>query len=126
MPTFQKPIEGGQVLLIASVDDKPYGALLDTGAQSTMVSPKVVKEASLKAIGYARIIPVSGKPIETPKYRIPVSIPITQGSSTLLTGAELEVAELPFQPDNFDILLGMDFLMGFHFTMYGGLLILSN
>ena len=38
----------------------------------------------------------------------------------------LEVALLPFQPDNFDILLGMDFLMSFHLTMYGGAFIISN
>ena len=118
-------------MLVASVGDggvpgKPYDALLDTGAQSTMVSPKVVEETSLKAIGYADIVPVSGEPIRTPKFRINLSIPITQGSTILLSGSELEVAQLPFQPGNFDILLGMDFLMNFHFTMYGGSFILSN
>ena len=115
---------------MASVGDgdpgQSYSALLDTGAQSTMVSPKVVKETGLQSIGYASIIPVSGKPIQTPKYRARLSIPITQGSATLLSGSELEVAKLPFQPANFDILLGMDFLMNFHFTMYGGSFILSN
>ena len=40
-------------------------------------------------------------------------------------GDELEVAQLPFQPGNFDILLGMDFLTRFHFTMYGDFFILS-
>lgn len=130
MPTFRKPIEDGQILLVASVgvggEGRPYHALLDTGAQSTMVSPKVAKEAGLKAIGYADIVPVSGKPIQSQKYRINLSIPITQGAATLLSGTELEVAELPFQPGNFDILLGMDFLGAFHFTMYGGSFILSN
>ena len=43
-----------------------------------------------------------------------------------MSGAELEVAQLPFQPENFDILLGMDFLMHFHFTMHNNLFILSN
>ncbi len=129
MPTFQKPIENGQILLAVSVGDgdsgKSYRALLDTGAQSTMISPKVVKEAGLKAIGYANIVPVTGEPTRTPRYRIDLSIPITQGSATLLSGSELEVAQLPFQPGNFDILLGMDFLMNFHLTMYGGSFILS-
>ena len=41
-------------------------------------------------------------------------------------GDELEVAQLPFQPGNFDILLGMDFLTQFHFTMYGDFFILST
>ena len=43
-----------------------------------------------------------------------------------MAGRELEVAELPYQPDNFDVLLGMDLLMDFHITMHGGLFILSN
>ena len=130
MPTFQRPIEDRQIILIASVgaegSEKPYSALLDTGAQSTLISPRVVEEADLKAIGLADIVPVSGEPIRTPKYRVTLSIPISQGSTILLAGGELDVAKLPFQPDNYDILLGMDFLMPFHFTMYGGSFILSN
>ena len=130
MPTFGKKIEDGQILLLASVghegSEKTYTALVDTGAQSTMVSPKVVEETDMKGIGYAGIVPVSGKPIQTPRYRAFLSIPISQGNTVLLSGGELEVAELPFQPDNFDILLGMDFLMRFHFTMYGGSFIMSN
>ncbi len=40
-------------------------------------------------------------------------------------GEMLEVAELPFQPDNFDVLLGMDYLTNFHITMYDDECILS-
>lgn len=132
MPTFRNRVEDGQLLLVASVEGvsprKAYRALLDTGAQRTMISPKVVSEASLQAIGYSHVIPVSGEPIRTPKYRIDLSLPIPQGNTTLLSGLsgmELEVARLPFQPANFDILLGMDFLIHCHFTMYGGSFILS-
>ena len=129
MPTFQKPIEGGQVLLVASIEDgalgRPYNALLDTGAQRTMVSPKVVDEVSLKAIGYIDIVGVSGDAMRTPKYLVDLRIPSKQGNLTLQVGQELEVAQMPFQPGNFDILLGMDFLMTFHITMYNGLFILS-
>ncbi len=130
MPTFQQPVQDGQILLIATVrvdsSERSYGALFDTGAQRTMVSPKVVEEAGLEAISYTSIVPVSGKPIQTPKYRINLGIPITQGSARLLVATELEVARLPYRPNNFDILLGMDFLTIFHFTMYDGLFILSN
>ena len=103
-----------------------YGALLDTGAQTTMISPRVVEEEGLEAIGLGSIVPVSGKPITTQKYRIPLSIPVGRGTEVFVSGMELEVLLLPFQPDNFDILLGMDLLAAFHFTMYGGNLILSN
>ena len=117
-------------MLIASIDDgglgKTYNALLDTGAQSTMVSPKVVEEADLKAIGYIDIVPVSGDSIRTPKYRAHLTIPYSEGNMVIRFGDELEVAQLPFQPGNFDILLGMDFLTRFHFTMYGDVFILST
>ncbi len=78
------------------------------------------------AIGHTDILPVSGEPVRVFRYRVGLSIPISQGSTTLLVGAPVEVSELPFQPDNFDILLGMDFLAPFHFTMYNGMFILSN
>lgn len=91
-----------------------------------MLSPKVVKATGLEGIGYVDIIPASGEPIRTKKYRVNLGLPIRQRSATLLAGIELEVAQLPFQPVNFDILLGMDFLMHFHFTMYNDLFILSN
>ena len=132
MPTFSQPVENGQILILASLLDDAeettgsYTSLLDTGAQSTMISPKVVKEADLKAIGYSEIVPVTGGPIRTENYRIGLSIPIIRGSNTFISGMRLEVALLPFQPDNFDILLGMDFLMSFHLTMYGGAFIISN
>lgn len=38
----------------------------------------------------------------------------------------MEVFGLPFQPDNYDILLGMDFITLFHITFYNGRLIWSN
>ena len=90
-----------------------------------MVSPKVVDEVSLKAIGYIDIVGVSGDAMRTPKYLVDLRIPSKQGNLTLQVGQELEVAQMPFQPGNFDILLGMDFLMSFHITMYNGLFILS-
>ena len=43
MPTFWKKIVDGQVLLVAAVGEENtelrYTALLDTGAQQTMISP---------------------------------------------------------------------------------------
>ena len=40
-------------------------------------------------------------------------------------GMEMEVALLPYQPQEYDVLLGMDFLLSFHFTMCAGNYILS-
>lgn len=33
---------------------------------------------------------------------------------------------LPYEPKNYDVILGMDLLSGFHLTLYGGNFILSN
>jgi len=38
----------------------------------------------------------------------------------------MEVVLLPFQPKNYDILLGMDFLSELHLTLYKNLFIISN
>ena len=130
MPTIQGEVENGQVLVTAHIEHEnrreEYMALLDTGAQGTLVSPRVVDQLGLKATGYLSMTPASGEPITTPKYRATVTIPAGRGASVFPPGGELEVGQLPFQPDNFDVLLGMDFLGDFHFTMYGHTFILSN
>ncbi len=91
-----------------------------------MISPRVVDSTDLKAIGYAPIVGVDGKPFQAETYRTTISIPIGRGNVIVSSGGELDVVQLPFQPENFDILLGMDFLTLLHFTMYGGSFILSN
>ena len=132
MPTFQKGIQNQQILLIVHVRGdggnaaRDYDALLDTGSQGSMISPKVVEEVDLKAFGYTSIIPASGQSIRTRKYRIELGLPIDIGDAFMSRNSKMDVAELPFQPTNFDVLLGMDFLMKLHFTMYGGSFILSN
>ena len=43
-----------------------------------------------------------------------------------LTGTSLDVRLLPYQPPNYDIILGMDFLRLFHITIVLGDFFLSN
>ncbi len=38
----------------------------------------------------------------------------------------MEVTLLNFQPENFDVLLGMDLLEGFHLTIHADQFIISN
>ena len=54
---------------------KVYGALFDTGAQISMISPKIVSEVQLKTIGDAFVTPVNGEVIQTPRYRVRLDIP---------------------------------------------------
>ena len=41
-------------------------------------------------------------------------------------GKQLSVARLPYQPDDYDVLLGMDLIGTFHMTIYQNWIILSN
>ncbi len=112
-----------------------YDTLLDTGAQMTMISTKVVNEVGLQPIGDVDVIPVSGDQIKTGRYMIRLDIPISHsvklpsgeiGSERVMRGDSLDVGELPYNPADHDVLVGMDFIGLFHITMYGESFILSN
>ena len=79
MATFVSKVQDNKIILIAWVgppghihkDTQPlsFHALLDTGAQMTCISDKVVKNAGLIAIGHMDILPASGQLIKTQKYK---------------------------------------------------------
>ena len=145
MATFVGQATNNQILLVTWITVSgakaptpgplSYQALLDTGSQGTMISKKVVDGVGLQAIGHQQIIPVTGDPFDTEKYRIRLDIPIGSrikkpdggiGMQPTLRGMDMEVALLPYEPTNHDVLLGMDLLSGFHLTLYGRNFILSN
>ena len=41
-------------------------------------------------------------------------------------GRQLSVVGLPYQPNDYDVILGMDIIGVFHITMYRNRIILSN
>ena len=145
MATFSGAIENGQIIFKTwlslpgrAVDlssPNSFSALLDTGAQLTSISANVATRLGLVSTGAVTITPVTGQPIALPKYRVRIDIPIGgtvalpgggTASQPVLSGKEIDVAELPYQPNNYDVLLGMDFLFGYHLTVFGGQFILSN
>ena len=134
MPTFNVEIVEDQIIVVATITvppvnpkTEPFKALVDTGAQVTMISQKVVDAIQADPVGQGSILPASGEPVETPQYRLGIHIAVGIGlSQTFSAGKELDVYLLPFSPPNYDVLLGMDILAGFHATMYGGHFILSN
>ena len=104
-----------------------YDALLDTGAQSTLVSQKVVDELGFIPIGSDSIRTVEGNVVTTKKYYINVGILVQFGSNDIVgTGYTINMASLPFQPANFDVLLGMDLISRFHMTFWKNQIIISN
>lgn len=134
MPTFIGGVTNNEIALISTVSIpgdtdlstvKPYRTILDTGAQGTMISGKVVSEVGLTSIGTSLIVPASGESIQCNKFRIQFGIAITDSSGAFMRTRDMDVCELPYQPDNYDVLLGMDFLPTAHFTLHGGGFILS-
>jgi predicted aspartyl protease len=143
MATFVGTIQNGQPLLKAVATILPndqqaksggFVALIDTGSQGTLVSPEVVTKLNPIPIGISGFTVANGQSVDANKYRIGIAIPIeriTQSSNIInrdivISGLNLDVLELPYRPPNYDILLGMDFLQGFHITLFGNQFILSN
>ena len=99
MPTFTTVVKANQIIFFSTVsipqalstpssEDKHYRTLFDTGAQCSLISPKVVSELQLVTIGDASITPVHGKAVPTCRYRVRLDIPIT--SMRLLPGGGTE------------------------------------
>ena len=100
-----------------------------------MISERVVNDVGLVAIGIGSIMGVNGVAFQTKWYRVRVDLPVTSPrklpsgkvlEETYFRGLDLRVSLLPYQPEDYDVLLGMDFLSGFHITLFGGKLIMSN
>ncbi len=97
----------------------------------TGVTSRLVAEIGSVPVGRGAIVPASGDPVETTRFGMHLSIPVDQRSGdgeyrTFAVGRSVVAFELPFQPSEFDVLLGMDVLGDFHITMQGGLFIMSN
>lgn len=104
---------------------KMYKALLDTGAQGTLISSKVINELELVSIGPASLTPATGKPVPSEKYQVRVAIPVVtyspggeQIEDLYSRGLDMSVVRLPYQPQNYDVLIGMDFISQFHMTIH--------
>ena len=100
-----------------------------------MISEKVVNDVGLVAVGEESIMGVNGEAFQTNQYRVRVDIPVTSPrklpsgkvlEETYFRGLDLNVSLLPYQPEDHDVLLGMDFLSGFHITLVAGKMIMSN
>lgn len=142
MATTSVSVQNAQILLVVWVRKEikeqsvhSYKALFDTGAQMTMITEKVATSLGLIPIGDVNITPASGVPIKTERYKIRLDIPIAQnvilpdgsmGSEHNFFGNDIFVGKLPYNPSNYDVIIGMDFIRLFHITMYGDLFLLSN
>lgn len=140
MPTVAVQVTDKRVLLRVSVavpsershvESHNFEALVDTGAQCTMVSRRVIDQIGATQVGFLPFMPASGQPQETAVYELFVAVVISEtgpdGSPTFTfsKGGTVPVLLLPFEPPDFDMLLGMDILTGYHVTMWDGTFVLS-
>ena len=142
MPSLSGRFDDNQIRFDATVSicgaqnptQHSYVALLDTGAQRSMISPRVVSEVGLDSVGLTDIQGIEGRLIEAETFRVTLDVPIPIDREAvgrriqiaLVNGKDLDVTKLPFQPHNYDVLLGMDFISSFHMTIYGDWYVISN
>ncbi len=138
MPTFSQAVVDGRIIINVGLSVRAgeprhgFRALLDTGAQSTAISPNVVGQLGLLPTGSLNLVVASGQTIPTFQYSAWVDIPIQypqaapEGGTNFFSGKELSVAGLIYNPDGYDVLLGMDMIGIFHTTIYNNMIILSN
>ena len=92
MPTYKGEVIKNQILIHSAVSTPDatgsnryirkgplYTALVDTGAQKTLISPGAASEVGLISSGTDWIIPVSGKPVNSgdtiPNYELSIVSP---------------------------------------------------
>lgn len=147
MPSLVVPIEDNNIVIPAMVElphDPADGgepapifckALVDTGAQGTMVSRGIIEQLNSPPIGYGTVEGVTG-PADSPIHELRVIIPTEveelgfdgQISETVYFYWDvLRVMVLTHElGEGIDILLGMDMLTSFHMTMYGNQVVISS
>lgn len=133
MPTVTIEIKKNQAFLESNVSpvgvpekSQNYLALLDTGAQATLISQRIVEELGLEPIGLAPIRTVGGQQIQVDEYRMSLAIPVLIGPNAIFgLGRDMNVLLLPYQPGSHDVLLGMNFLTNFHITMHRNQILVS-
>lgn len=143
MPTFAVNVVNNQVLLNVNVAGDPtaqrdqapnegsiWTALLDTGAQCTLVTSRIIDQLGVPSVGVGSFIPANGEPVETEIYRLSIGVPIALGpepsAPTFSTGSTVDAMLLPFTPSEYDVIFGMDLISGYHITLHNGVFVCSN
>lgn len=139
MPSFVGSIDEGRMLVdiwvsvpgqngdenAPPVNQFQYRALLDTGATISGISKKVVSEMNLIPDGWLPITGAHGKQ-DTPTCSVGMVIPVSEQATVSMRGFEkMKVMVMDFQPEGFDVIIGMDLLHACHLSMSNGVFMLS-
>ena len=96
-----------------------------------MVSSRVVDQVGATQTGFLPFLPANGQPQMTAVYELFVAVVVSEtgpdGSPTFTfsRGGTVPVLLLPFNPLDYDVLLGMDILTGYHITIWDSRFVLS-
>lgn len=142
MPCFTGPVQNNQIILVCSVHHQGqaltgvgqnqsqfnFRGLVDTGAQSSAISQNVVDQLSLSAVGWTDVTGVHGT-VNTPIYSVDVGISVQEtaadASGNIIAisafakafpNRRVSLADFGSN-SNFEVLLGMDIIMGCHLTV---------
>ena len=141
MPTFEERITDRQARLSVRIalPDQPqaasdFTALIDTGAQETMITQRVADRIGAVAVGAKTVIYANGARVREPAYMVSIRARARSADDAqhvwsayeLLSDPETEVTRIPGGGGEFDALIGMDILERLHTTIFGGRVILRN
>ena len=131
MPTLSATVVNGTIITEVGVSllvpdpvqpFRVYNALVATGASDSVVSPRVVSELKSLPIAQGQYLSDTGTPHLSAIHALSLSIfpeNLPSGQKAHTNWEPYRLMELPYQPRNFDILLGMDILKAFHITIQG-------
>lgn len=140
MPCFTAPVRNNQILMnvfitafvpgggdgaVAIDAENSFGALVDTGATKSCISPRAAQKAGIASVGKGEMHTAGGL-VPANVYDINLHIPVVVGITkedkqtvSLKNFLEMRVGEASM-PEHFDVLLGMDVIMGGGLHVSGG------
>lgn len=116
-----------------SLNHRRFDALVDTGATTSMVSPRVVQQLGIPIRGTDKFMPATGVPTETSLHSVALAVPTStepddSGDNTTLFSIRdgLVVLKMPKPLIGFDVVIGMDVLENFHTRMGNAVFTISS
>ena len=112
---------------VSTTNPPVFRALVDTGAQKTMISPDVVSRLGLNPIGKIPVRSAGGTVVHHDGYLFHVAFVVqnqplsgtTRGSVLYTLGKPIWGPEIPATGGSFDVLMGMDVISSGSFKVEG-------
>ena len=100
-----------------------YTALVDTGASHCVISPKVQRDLVLPTIDTAHYSSASHSKVDTSVHRVFIEFELSCGASV---AHDVRVTKMGRQPEEFDVILGMDVPSQYRLELVNDILTLEH